>query len=154
MHNSAQYRWGREKIVRKINIYLIIKRHNKNSADINQVFHVVLVFRGTSCSTIQTIIQPTVRAEQQTVSTCKHRLTKLKFVKWIGHLSEPLQPSNGVINDILVVLNSMVHTIRSYNSINIRTRKTMLMFKGKVELQIISRLVRINGKNLTVYKGV
>lgn len=65
----------------KIYLYLVIKRHNENSTDGYQILHVVLMFRWTSCPTVQPIIQPAVWAEQQTIATSEDRLTELKLIK-------------------------------------------------------------------------
>jgi len=94
-------------------MYLVIQRHHENSTDSDQVLHVVLMFRWTGSSTVKTIVESTVWTEQQAVAAGEHWLTKLKLIKRIGRLSEPIKPSEGVVDNILVVLHAMVHSIWS-----------------------------------------
>jgi len=96
-----------------MNLHLVIKRHHQYSADVDQILHIVLVLGRTSCSAVQPIVEPTVWAQQQTVATGEHRLTELKLIEGIRRLAEPIQSVDGVVDDILVILNAMIHSVWS-----------------------------------------
>jgi len=69
--------------MREINLDLIIKRHNKNSANVDEVLHVVLMLRRTGGTTVQSIIEPAVWAEQQTIPASECRLTELELIEGV-----------------------------------------------------------------------
>ena len=91
--------------------HLVIEWHDNHPSHFDQVLHEVLVFWGTGSTTVHTVIQAAVGAEQQAVAHHELGFTELKFVKGQACLLEVLKAISGILNDIRMELQAVVNAI-------------------------------------------
>lgn len=71
------------------------------------------MLRWTGGATVESIIEATVGAEQQTIASNELWLTELKLVERVARLEEAIQGRSSIVNHILMKLNSMVDAVRT-----------------------------------------
>src|SRR6218665_937232 len=72
------------------------------------------MFQWTGGATVESVVEPSGRTEEETVATDECWLTEFKFIERFVRSYEELEFLFRIIDYVLVVFNSMVYTIRTY----------------------------------------